>query len=41
MLLTEQQVTDYRDRGWLVLDDVFGADELEVLRTAALEVISQ
>ncbi len=41
MDLHQEQIDEYRTRGWTVLPDVFGADEVGVLTTAALEVMDR
>jgi ectoine hydroxylase len=41
MMLSAEQVADYRDRGWVVLTDVFDRDEVQVLVDAALEVMQR
>ena len=41
MLLDDERVATYRDRGWIVVPDVFDGAELDVLRTAALEVMER
>lgn len=39
--LTDQQVREYRDRGWVVIPDVFSAEEVEVLGNAATDVLTR
>lgn len=39
--LHEEQVLLYRDRGWIVLPDVFSAEEVAVLGDAAVEVLDR
>lgn len=39
--LDTTQIETYQDRGWIVVPDVFDADELNVLATAALEVMER
>ncbi len=39
--LTESQVNDYRERGWLVIPDVFSAEEVAVLGDAAIDVLDR
>lgn len=39
--LTEDQIGEYRDRGWTVISDAFNATEVSVMTTAALEVLQR
>lgn len=39
--LSAEQVTQYRERGWLVIEDVFSADEVALLADAATEVLER
>lgn len=41
MDLTEAQCQEFRDRGWVVVSDVFAAHEIELLSDAALEVLER
>ena len=41
MDLTEDQCQEFRDRGWIVLSDVFGPEEVELLSDAALDVLER
>ena len=41
MDLTEAQCQEFRDRGWIVVSDVFEANEVELLSDAALEVLER
>ena len=41
MDLTEAQCQEFRDRGWIVLSDVFGPEEVELLSDAALDVLER
>ena len=41
MDLTEAQCQEFRDRGWVVLSDVFGPEEVELLSDAALDVLER
>jgi ectoine hydroxylase len=41
MQLDQSQVEQFRDRGWIVIEDVFDADEIEMLVVAALEVMER
>ena len=38
MDLTEAQRQEFEDRGWTVLSDVFGPEEIELLTDAALDL---
>ncbi|MGH1492378.1 MAG: phytanoyl-CoA dioxygenase family protein [Acidimicrobiales bacterium] len=39
--LSDQQVEEYRRQGWIVIPNVFSADEVEMLGTAATEVLER
>ena len=39
--LDDAQVSEFRDRGWVVIEDVFDHDEIAVLTEAALEVMQR
>jgi ectoine hydroxylase len=41
MELTAEQETEFRDRGWVVVDGVFDRAEVEVMTDAALEVMGR
>ncbi len=41
MLLDDDQVHDFAERGWVVVDNVFDADEVAVLTEAALQVMDR
>ena len=41
MDLTEAQCQEFRDRGWIVVSDVFETNEVELLSDAALEVLER
>lgn len=41
MRLTDEQVDEFRERGWIVIPGVFSADEVRVLSEAALEVMER
>ena len=40
-MLDDATVTDYQERGWVVLSDVFTRDEVGVLESAALKVLDR
>lgn len=39
--LSDEATASYRERGWVVLPDAFSATEVDVLQTAALEVLER
>ena len=39
--LTHDQVQEYEEKGWVVLPEVFDTDEVELLATAAIEVMDR
>ena len=41
MLLTEQQVIEYQNKGWLVLPNVFSKEEIAVLEKTSLKVLNR
>lgn len=41
MTMTPDQVHEYQDRGWTVVDDVFSTDEVAVMEHAALNVMER
>ena len=41
MRLNDEQVAEYRDKGWILLPSVFSAKERSVLEAAAFEVLER
>lgn len=41
MRLTDEQVTEYRDKGWTLLPEVFSAEERAVMEAAAFDVLER